>query len=179
MATERLEQTPDDVLVERYKSTGDTVFFGEVCRRHWQWVYRCCLALVRDREAAADQAQESFIKAQTGIHGYTGGRLRAWLTTIARHQCINHMRSRQWESRGLAGPEGLETIEAGAADIVGQITMRALLARLNLVQHSCLKLFYYDGFSFSEIADMMRLKERTVKWHIESGVKRMRHALAE
>jgi RNA polymerase sigma-70 factor, ECF subfamily len=179
MEAEPLQHLSDDALAECFRTTGDSVLFGEIFRRYRQVVYRFCLAMMRDPETAADQTQETFIRAMLGIHGYTGGHMRAWLMTIARHQCINLIRSRNHGWRSLEGPAALEKIEVPGEDVVGRITLRALLAPLSEEQRLCLKLFYFNGMSYAEISDLARIEEGAVKSHIQNGMRRMRKARAD
>lgn len=179
MMAEPLDQLPDDLLVERFQTSGEAVFFETIFRRHRQAVFQCCLAMLRDREAAADLTQETFLKALVGIRGYLGGQLRAWLVTIARHQCINHIRSLHRGTRIQEGPESLELVEVSGEDVVGKLTVRNLLAPLTEEQRLCLKLFHFNGMSYSEIADLTCLDEKSVKSHIQNGMRRMRRAQAD
>lgn len=179
MEANAIEKLPDDDLVERFKATGDAVWFTEIFRRHRLVILRCCLMMVRNREAAADLTQDTFMKALAGIRGYSGGHLRAWLVTIARHQCISHIRSLNRGPGNPEGTEGLENLEGSGEDLVGKLTLRALLAALSEEQRLCLKLFHFNGMSYAEIADLTCLDEKSVKSHIQNGMRRMRRAQAD
>jgi RNA polymerase sigma-70 factor (ECF subfamily) len=179
MQAEWLDQVPDDVLVERHKATMDPAFFAEIFLRHRKVVYRCCLAMMRDREIAADLTQDSFIKALERIQGYHGGQLRAWLLRIARHHCIDEIRRYNRSPRTLEDMERQGEAEGIADDLVGKLTLRALLASLTDEQQLCLKLFYFNGLRYQEIARLTNFEEKAVKSHIQNGLRRMRVAHAD
>lgn len=179
METDQFRSLPDEDLVERFRLTGDPALFGEIFRRHRTMVYRCCLKMLRDPESAADITQETFIKALLGIQNFNGGQLRAWLATIARHQCINQIRSLNRGPRSLEGPEELEEVEVQAEDVFGKAYLRELLAPLTEPQRRCLQLFYYNGLSYEEIAKLTGLEKKTVRSHIGNGMRRLRKAQSD
>jgi RNA polymerase sigma-70 factor (ECF subfamily) len=179
MKAELPGRVSDDALVERFRATGDSAFFEEIFRRHRQEVHRCCFHLLRDPETAADLTQETFLKALSGIGRYAGGNLRGWLVTIARHQCMDYFRSLHRGTRTMVGPEALAAIEVNGEDVVGKLTLAALLERVNEEQRVCLKLFYLNGMSYDGIARITGWNEGSVKSHIQNGLKRLRRAQVE
>jgi RNA polymerase sigma-70 factor (ECF subfamily) len=179
MEARRLEDLPDDDLVARFQGTGDRACFGEIFRRHRRVIFQCCLAMMRDPEAAADATQETILKAMAGIGGYGGGQLRAWLVTIARHQCINQMRARNRGPRSLEELEGVGELAAEQDPLVERMTARQMLAGLSREQQICLKLFYFNGMSYEQIARLTGEPESLVKSHIQNGRRRLRGSQAD
>ncbi len=179
MGAKRIEELQDDDLVAQFKRTGDREYFGEIFRRHRRVIFQCCLAMMRDREAASDATQETFLKAMTGIEGYGGGQFRAWLVTIARHQCINQIRSRNRGPRSLEEVQGVGEFAAAPDDVVDRMTVRQMLAGLSEEQQVCLKLFYFNGMSYEEISGLTGLSEGLVKSHIQNGRRRLRGSQAD
>jgi RNA polymerase sigma factor (sigma-70 family) len=56
--------------------------------------------------------------------------------------------------------------------------LRALLAELSEEQQLCIKLFHFNGMSYAEIANLTCLEEKSVKSHIQNGMRRMRRSQA-
>lgn len=82
----------DDELVARFRA-GDREAFALLYERYVDRVYDFVARLVRDREAAADLTQETFLKAMQGLRArHVQGSLRAWLFTIARNTVIDYQR---------------------------------------------------------------------------------------
>ena len=98
---------------------GDQVAFSEVYRRYNRAVYGYCLARLMEPEAAADAAQEVFIRLlespREGIE-----HPRAWLFTIARNVTIDAIRKRARTPEladGEATERAIENVSTpGAAD---------------------------------------------------------------
>lgn len=103
-------QSTDEELFASARAGGPdgTRYLNELFRRHQTRVILWCLRFTGDREAAADLAQEIFIRVQKGMHTWNGeARFTTWLYTI----CRNHCRS-EWRSRGVA-PEPLPDDNTG------------------------------------------------------------------
>jgi RNA polymerase sigma-70 factor (ECF subfamily) len=179
MGFERLDDLPDDGLVDQFKRTGDKAYFGEIFKRHRRLILQCCLAMMRDPEAAADVTQDTFLKAMEGIEGYGGGQLRAWLVTIAKHQCINQIRSKNRGPRRFEELEGPAELAGPQDNVVDRIAVRQMLAGLSREQQICLKLFYFNGMSYEQIAGLTGEPEGLVKSHIQNGRRRLRGSQAD
>lgn len=68
---------------------GERDLFAELVREHQAHLFQLCLAILGDRHAAEEAAQESFIKAYRALPRFRGGStFRTWLTRIG----INHCR---------------------------------------------------------------------------------------
>ena len=179
MEARRLEDLPDDLLVEEFQKSGDRACFGEIFRRHRRVIFQCCLAMMRDHNTAEDATHETFLKAMEGIGGYRGGQLRAWLVTIARHLCINRIRSQNRGPQSLEDADGIEDLAAAPSNIVDRMTVRQLLAGLSKEQRRCLQLFYFNGMRYEQIAKLTGEPESLVKSHIQNGRRRLRNSQAD
>jgi RNA polymerase sigma-70 factor (ECF subfamily) len=179
MEAEPLTHLTDSSLVERFQATGEPAIFAEIFRRYRSGIFLCCLAIVRDREVAADQTQGTFLKALEGIHTFAPGNLRAWLITIAKHQSINHLRARNKGPQQLDEVDFPEVAPSIEQDLVVANSVRELMAVLSEPQRRCLKLFWLNGLTYDEIAVLTGLDAGAVKSHIQNGMKRMRRAKAQ
>ncbi|MEO1060767.1 MAG: sigma-70 family RNA polymerase sigma factor [Actinomycetota bacterium] len=83
----------DRRLVERARY-GDTDAVAEIYGRYGDRVFGLCLTLLRDREAAAEATEDTFLAAWERIEGLRDGDLlRPWLFAIARNRVIGRGRS--------------------------------------------------------------------------------------
>ncbi|WP_321475421.1 sigma-70 family RNA polymerase sigma factor [uncultured Paludibaculum sp.] len=176
MEVEQLACLTDDLLAEQFKTTGDGAFFAEIFRRYRAGIFRCCLAVVRDQEAAADLTQTTFLRGLEGIDRYTGGNLRGWLVTIARHQSINWLRAKNRGPQVLIDEEFPELRSYIEQDLVSSATIRELLTPLTEMQQRCLKLFWLNGLTYEETATLTGVEVGKVRSHIQNGMRRMRKA---
>jgi RNA polymerase sigma-70 factor (ECF subfamily) len=74
---------------------GDRDAFEHLVRRWQDRIYGAIFRMVRDRETAADLAQETFLKAWSRLSSFEGGSaFGTWLYSIALNQVRSEMRRR-------------------------------------------------------------------------------------
>jgi RNA polymerase sigma-70 factor (ECF subfamily) len=110
MPTKSIPILTDEQLVELLKK-GDRKAGDALVQRHNRLVARAVYEVVKDLTAVEDLIQEIFMKAFRKVHLYNPaqGKFTVWLTTVARHEAINHLR-RMKRSRHVSledtAPEG-------------------------------------------------------------------------
>src|SRR4051794_16698484 len=90
-----LAERHDDELVALSR-TGDEQAFAELYQRYFRGLYDFSLRMVRDREAASDVVQTTFVKAWAALQAPKGvDNVKAWLYAVARNLAIDEIRRRQ------------------------------------------------------------------------------------
>ena len=90
-----LTATPDDELIAAVLA-GQTAEFAELAARYRDKVERLCQRFFSDREMARDLAQESFIRAFSGLSTYRAEMpFVSWLRAIVANVCYDELRRRQ------------------------------------------------------------------------------------
>ena len=86
----------DEQIVARLKR-GNREAGNLIVQRHHRLVARAVYDVVRDLAAVEDLIQDIFMKTFRKIKLYdpTVGKFTVWLTTVARHEAINHLRRRK------------------------------------------------------------------------------------
>ncbi|MGZ8695375.1 MAG: RNA polymerase sigma factor, partial [Gaiellaceae bacterium] len=90
-----LAERSDDQLAA-LAAQGDEQAFGELYQRYFRGLYDFTLRTLRDREAASDVVQSTFVKAWAGLRSPKGvENVKAWLYAVARNLAIDELRRRQ------------------------------------------------------------------------------------
>jgi RNA polymerase sigma factor (sigma-70 family) len=90
-----LAERHDDELVALARR-GDEQAFAELYQRYFRGLYDFTLRMLRDREAASDVVQGTFVKAWAALHGQKGvENIKPWLYAVARNLAIDELRRRQ------------------------------------------------------------------------------------
>src|SRR5690606_58734 len=115
-----LANLPDaDVVVLAQQGRGEA--FRELVRRYERPVFSLIYRMVRDREAAEDLAQDTFIKVLNHIDRYRPEfKLSSWLFKIANNVAIDALRKRQLDTISMDGSPHAATsseIEASSFDV--------------------------------------------------------------
>ncbi|MFC1660731.1 RNA polymerase sigma factor [Gemmatimonadota bacterium] len=172
----------DEELVVRAKE-GDLRAMDELVSRHHAMVFRVCLGILRDEDAAADSSQDAFLKAFRALAGFRGeASFRTWLLTIAANEARGVLRKRsrraeqELEAAGpvvspASNPE--ESLEAGE----DAARVRKLLERLPEKQRLAVTLRIFDGLSFREVGELIGSSEGAARVNYHHGIRRLRELM--
>lgn len=172
----------DDQLVKAY-AAGDNDAFDTLLKRHQDRIFNYILRIIKNEDIANDIFQETFVKAILTIKQgrYTeNGRFPAWISRIAHNLIIDHYRQEKSENVQSADIEEINVLnrkdlsEATIEDIIiaDQIRddVKYLIELLPELQREVLKMRYYQGLSFKEIAELTDVS-------INTALGRMRYAI--
>ena len=169
----------DEDLVARFQASGDQEMFVLLWRRHWARIYRQCLAFTGNPAGAEDLTARVFTLAWRQIQRFRSGNFSAWLAVIARNCCINDARS-AWSR--LVTPAGDEITamadqhqEQGGSREDGTFSaeLEQLVNQLPDEQRVAVKLFFIDGYSYEEIAGVMKCEVKAVKSYLQNGKRKL------
>ena len=176
-------------LIERARR-GDDAAFERLLRQEEPYVYRLAWQLTGNREDALDVSQEAFLHAWRNLSGFRGDcSFRSWLLRIARNAALDLLRQRARypvESMTVTDARTGEEIQQDVQDedvsanppqaYDRKETVRAVrqaLDRLEEDQREILLLREFQGYSYTEIAELLQIEMGTVK----SRLARARDAL--
>jgi RNA polymerase sigma-70 factor (ECF subfamily) len=191
-----LTNLPDaDVVV--LAQQGRERAFRELVRRYERPVFSLVYRMVRDREAAEDLAQDSFVKVLNHIDRYRPEfKFSSWIFKIANNVAIDYQRKRQLDTVSMDGSPHASSaaeVEASAFELadrqetaldeleareIGTAIERAI-ARLRPEYRSCIMLRHIEGRSYEEIAATLDLPLGTVKTYIHRARNELRLALKD
>lgn len=147
-------------------------------REYGPTVYRRCLRLLGDREAARDATQEIFVRLVREM-----GKLEAretalpWIYRVATNHCLNALRDAR--RRGERPPDGaLEPVAAASADPAERQLARQVLARFDAETQAIAVGVLVDGMEREEVAGLLGISRRTVHRKLARFLERARARLA-
>jgi RNA polymerase sigma-70 factor (ECF subfamily) len=172
----------DQELLKSYLA-GNKEAISRLIERHSSRVYDYIRMMVKDRELADDIYQETFIKVVKVIDEgryKENGKFLSWVMRIAHNQVIDHFRSEKQNksvNEASAGYDILSTQRLTTSSIEEQMVgeqieadVRRLVELLPDEQREVVRLRYYGGLSFKEIAEHTEVS-------INTALGRMRYAL--
>jgi RNA polymerase sigma-70 factor, ECF subfamily len=168
-------------LIQRM-ATGDRDAFASFYDRYAALILTFATRLLQVRADAEDLLQEVFLQVwrQAKSYDQARGSPEAWIMTMTRSRAIDKLRSRRRKDesagspRESSRPEGVGTVESGAAESEARLTVHGALAQLPEAQRVVLELAYFDGFTQSEIAARLGEPLGTVKTRLRTGLERLR-----
>lgn len=145
------------VLAERKARAADHY------RRYGPAVYRRCLRLLKNPEAARDATQDVFVKLVGQADRFDPRTpVLAWLYRVASNHCLNLKRAGRY--RGDGAPEGdLELLEAATdVDVPARALARQLLARFDEPTRLVAVGVLVDGMEHEEVGEVLGISRRSV-----------------
>lgn len=132
----------------------------------------CC----GDSALADDIAQEALIKAYLSSEGFGNiEKFNAWIFKIGYNTFLNHRRS---EKKHAGYDEAANIIADSAADSGFRYqALYSALDKLNENERTSILLFYMEGYSVKEIAEIEDISQDAVKQHLSRGRKHLRDIL--
>lgn len=163
---------------------GDRGAFRLLVEREAVVVYRACLRILGQPDAAEDAAQESFVIAYRSLGSYRGdGSLGGWLMRIATRQAFRRIDRRPTVALdAVADPRDHDRAsDPLTALLLGerQLAVRTAVARLGDPYREVITLRYFGELSLNEISATTRRPLATVKTHLRRGLERLRPLIAE
>jgi RNA polymerase sigma-70 factor (ECF subfamily) len=177
----------DEALLAGF-GTGESTAAAVFVRRFQGRVFGLASTIVGDGAAAADVAQEAFVRAwrHAGAYDSRRGSVVTWLMTITRNLAIDHIRMNRSRATDQLDSATLEQIVAGdtapedaalAGDDLGRA--RAALRALPEPQRRALVLASIGGRSAQEIAVLEDIPLGTAKTRIRTALIRLREVLRD
>jgi len=170
----------DTALIERYLR-GDVNAFNDLMRVHEDRVFAICLRMLRDREAALDATQETFITVFRKVDRFSGhSAFSTWLYRVAVNTCYDQARRRGRRPTEPLPQEGGPPDERTATALDSaelRPDLEAALARLPTEFRSAVVLCDAQGLSLQTAAEIMGVPVGTVKSRVFRGRRLLAEAL--
>ncbi len=174
---------PDGVLVARMRQ-GDTAALAELYERYKTPIFRTALAITRDQGAAEDILQECFVRLL--IHAdrvRTDAPVGPWLYRVAINLSCDWVNHRQRWSVLLGKLVERWTasfhVEGTVEEREIQEKVREAIGTLPLLQQVVIVLYYLEGLSLKEIAEILEVPEGTVKSRLHYAREALKERLLE
>jgi RNA polymerase sigma-70 factor (ECF subfamily) len=151
---------------------------AELYRTYGPAVYRRCLRLLRDREAAQDAAQEVFVKLVRDIAKLDDPQIvLPWIYRVATNHCLNVLRDRG--RRGEATLGDLE-IAGGPAEpsFPDKHLANAVLSRFDEGTRAVAVGVLVDGMGHEELASALGISRKTVERRLSRFLERARRLVS-
>jgi RNA polymerase sigma-70 factor (ECF subfamily) len=158
--------------------------FWEIYDRYYSRVHGYASSMLRDRGAADDVVQETFLRAQANLDVLREPeKLPAWLFRIAHNLCMDHLRARQSSRVDAAtDPESAGACESSRVERDlerGEMSscVRAKIDTLPANDRAVILLYDLKELSQQEIADVLGIEVGAVKVRLHRARKKLRAVL--
>lgn len=192
----RDEAEPDVVDAKTVSESELRGLFEDQALPFMDQLYGAAMRMTRNPADASDLVQETFVKAFAAFRGFKQGtNLKAWLYRILTNTFINTYRKNQrnpyqgtiddledWQLGGAESVTQSISARSAEADAIDHLPSSAVKDALQSIPEDFRMAVYFadvEGFSYQEIADIMKTPVGTVMSRLHRGRRLLRGLLAE
>ncbi len=147
--------------------------FSRLVGKYRASIYRLALCYTKNSADAEDVVQDTFLKLYTGNVGFpTDDETKAWLFRVAANRCKDLLRS-HWYKFSEPLTDDIQAPETDSGD--GEVF--AALSKLAPKTRTIIYMYYYEGYSVKEIAELIGDSETAVTSQLWRGRKRLKELL--
>ncbi len=178
----------DELHFVKQSQNGDLEAFNRLVVQYQSQAFGVAFSISRDRAAAEDVVQESFISAYKNIKKFRGGNFKTWLLRIVTNASIDHLRSSKRrpaesleESMSSNPSFDIPSRAESPEDRVVRGELRTEIFKgletLHYDQRTAVSLVDIQGMDYEEAADVMDVSLGTLKSRLSRGRFRLRDYL--
>jgi len=172
-------EVSDLVLIEKYKSTGDNSYVGDLFERYAHLVYGICLKYYQDRENSKDAVMQIFEKLFISLKEHDIQNFKSWLHVLTKNHCLMDLRKSKnkipidsfdysMDSESFMHHSEEQELEEDIRKL--ELGMESLTPE----QQTCIKLFYLEKRSYIEISNQTGFELKKVKSYIQNGKRNLK-----
>lgn len=176
-----MEYRDIEVIQEAYK--GQSEAFDYLVKKYWNWAANIAYGIINDYSVAQDVVQEAFLQAWQKLDQLAEpDKFKQWLRRIVINQAIMYLRRRKptvslenMEDPGIACYEKTQMDTAEQEDIK---SVHKAMQNLGVRHRLLMTLFYIDGLSQRDIANLLEISESTVKSRLHDARAKIRKEIS-
>ena len=174
---------PDAEALLPRVARGDSAAFAALYDTLCASVYGVARRVVRDPHRAEDVTQDVFLEVWRKAPGFDGdrGSAKTWVMTIAHRRAVDAVRRNESQKR-YDGQAVLDEVSHDEpADQLLQdeehTAVRGCLDTLTELQLESVRLAYFNGYTYAEVATLLGKPLPTIKTRMRDGLIRLRDCL--
>lgn len=151
----------------------------EIVIKYGDFLFRTCFIMVNNKYDAEDIVQETLIKYYTEKRIFNDEEhKKAWLLKVSQNKCRDLLR---YNTRHLHVTfDEVERSLVSKDEYKGETVSDYLkIANLDYKYKSVIVLFYIEGYSIDEIANILDISRSAVKMRLKRGKEKLKDVLSE
>ncbi|MET9338710.1 ECF RNA polymerase sigma factor SigK [Nonomuraea sp. NPDC003804] len=173
-----------DELLSRV-ARGDRAAFEQVYELVAARVFGMVVRVLRDRAQSEEVAQEVLVEVWRNAARYepARGSAMAWIMTIAHRRAIDRVRSatavteREDRVARMDVHRPFDEVAESVENNLERERLRRCLSGLTELQRESVTIAYFGGYSYREVAELLKVPLGTVKARMRDGLIRLRDCL--
>lgn len=153
-------------------------YFEQFYKNNYNFVYRICFSILKDKENSEDVSQAIFEKLyKMPVDNLASNYESSWLYTVAKNEAIQFIRKNKFHDSLDESNVVVEDKESGIDQIEVNEDYKKMVNKLNKKQERIVSLKVVSDFTFKEIGQMLSMPTATVQWYYYSSLKSLKAAI--
>jgi RNA polymerase sigma-70 factor (ECF subfamily) len=177
----KTEKLSDEDLLNRYRDSEDTEYFGILYNRYIPLLYGVCLKYLADTDKAQDAVMQVFENIFPKILQYEIQTFRTWIYSVAKNHCLQILRKEtneifiDFNSEIMESDEILNLLnEEEDTGEERKAILRQCLKKLPVGQRNAIYRFFMEEMSYQDIIESEGYTLNQVKSYIQNGKRNLR-----
>lgn len=176
----------DQELINSFRTGTDRDAIGTLYLRYMELVYGVCLKYFGQPEAAQDAVMDIYEHVSLKLRAHEVGNFPAWLYMVSKNHCLQILRKKSnpltvslddpvmqngkdWHQED----DGFDfEVSEDAAD-----QLHGCIAELPEKQKDCIRMFYFEKKSYSDIVEITSLSMDHVRSNIQNGRRNLKKCM--
>lgn len=174
----------DEELLQNYKLSGESSYFGQLYDRYIPLVYGVCLKYLKNADLAEDAVMQLFEQLLPKVLRHDIQVFRTWLYRVVQNHCLQILREKD---RRAQVEFCLDFMESD--DVLYLLDEEDNNERVQALQECMEKLpenqrvtivrFFMDEMSYADIADTTGFHLKSVKSYIQNGKRNLKNCMEQ
>lgn len=170
----------DQELLQLYRESNKSIFLGIIYERYAHLVLGVCLKYLKDEAEAQDLSSKIFEELGDKIKKYAIENFKSWLYRLVKNECLQYFRKHKFTFTSEYEQLAQEDTPLDLIQKEKQLVQLELaLSTLREEQQKCIRLFYLEGKTYTQIAEAENLDLKHVKSAIQNGKRNLKLILIE
>lgn len=148
----------------------------QIIEEYGNLIFKTCFIMLRNSHDAEDVAQETFYKYMISNRAFDSSEhKKAWLLRVSQNKCKDMLRYKKIHS--YISYEDVEENFVGHQDVESEDIEDILkVSNLSYDYKSVVVLYYFEGYSVEEVADILNINSATVRKRLQRARQKLKIA---
>lgn len=148
----------------------------QTIEEYGNFIFKTCFLMLRNKHDAEDVAQETFYKYMISNRAFDSSEhKKAWLLRVSQNKCKDMLRYKKVHS--YIAYEDVEENFVGHQDVESEDIEDILkVSNLSYDYKSVVVLYYFEGYSVEEVADILNINSATVRKRLQRARQKLKIA---
>jgi RNA polymerase sigma factor (sigma-70 family) len=173
-----LSNISDEDLILQYRQTEDAEVLAVLFKRYTHLVLGVCLNILKEKEASKDALMDVFERLFVLLKNQEILNFKAWLYTITRNYCLKKIKTERPHSDIEETKDEyffMELVDESSLILEEKIeNLQTAIAQLKYSQRECVKFFYLEQKTYSDIELLTGYSNNEVKSFIQNGKRNLK-----